>query len=89
MPFYPSKVLRIRERAPTSYSFVVFNLGFTFESLKALGACQLGCVIIVGGLEETLREFWKQIAPPTLAFVVINDFEEEEQVESRITKKEK
>jgi hypothetical protein len=43
----------------------------------------------VGGLEETLREFWKQIAPPTLAFVVINDFEEEEQVESRITKKEK
>jgi hypothetical protein len=37
MPFYPSIVLRARERAPTSCSSDVFNLGFTFESLKELG----------------------------------------------------
>ncbi len=37
-PFYPSKVLWARERAPTPYSFVVFNLGLTFESFKELGA---------------------------------------------------
>jgi hypothetical protein len=36
-PFYPSKVLRTRERTPIPYSFVVFCLGFTFESLKELG----------------------------------------------------
>jgi hypothetical protein len=36
-PFYPSKVLRARERAPTPYSSIVFCLGFTFESLKELG----------------------------------------------------
>jgi hypothetical protein len=36
-PFYPSKVLQIRERASILYSFVVFYLGFTFESLKELG----------------------------------------------------
>ncbi len=32
---YPSKVLWARERAPTSYSFVVFYLRPTFESLKS------------------------------------------------------
>jgi hypothetical protein len=37
-PLYPSKVLRARERAPIPYFLVVFNLGFTFESLKELGA---------------------------------------------------
>ncbi len=36
-PFYPSKVLQAKEHAPTPYSFVVFYLGFTFESLKELG----------------------------------------------------
>ncbi len=36
-PFYPSKVLRARKCAPTFYSFVVFCLGLTFESLKELG----------------------------------------------------
>ncbi len=41
MPLYPSKVLRARERAPTFYSSVVFNLGFTFESLKDLGTNHL------------------------------------------------
>jgi len=35
-PLYPSKVLRAKECAPTLYSFVVFCLGFTFESLKEL-----------------------------------------------------
>ncbi len=38
MPFYPSTVLRAREHALTPYSFVVFYLGLTFESLKELGA---------------------------------------------------
>jgi hypothetical protein len=37
-PFYPSKVLRARERASTPYPFVVFYLGLTFESFKELGA---------------------------------------------------
>ncbi len=37
-PLYPSKVLQTRERALIPYSFVVFNLGFTFESFKELGA---------------------------------------------------
>jgi hypothetical protein len=34
---YPSKVLRTKERASTPYFFVVFYLGFTFESFKELG----------------------------------------------------
>ncbi len=37
-PFYPSKMLRGRECASTSCSFIVFCLGLTFESLKELGA---------------------------------------------------
>jgi hypothetical protein len=37
MPLYPSIVLRTKERAPTPCSFVVFHLGFTFESFKELG----------------------------------------------------
>jgi hypothetical protein len=36
-PFHPSIVLWAKERAPTPYSFVVFSLGFAFESLKELG----------------------------------------------------
>jgi len=39
MPFYPSKVLRARERAPTPYSSVVFCLGLTFESHPGAPAC--------------------------------------------------
>jgi len=39
-PLYPSKVLRVRECAPTFYSYVVFCLGLTFESLKELGVHQ-------------------------------------------------
>jgi hypothetical protein len=39
-PLYPSKVLGAREHASTPYSFVVFCLGLTFESLKELGVCQ-------------------------------------------------
>jgi hypothetical protein len=38
MPLYPSKVLRAKERASTPCFFVIFCLGFTFESLKELGA---------------------------------------------------
>jgi hypothetical protein len=37
-PLYPSKVLRVRERAPTPYSSVIFWLGLTFESLKEFRA---------------------------------------------------
>jgi len=40
-PLYPSKVLWTKEHALTPYSFVVFCLGFTFESLKELTARQL------------------------------------------------
>jgi hypothetical protein len=40
MPFYPSKVLRAKERAPTPCLSIVFCLGLTFESLKELGARQ-------------------------------------------------
>jgi len=36
-PFYPSKMLRTRERAPIPYSFAIFCLGLTFESFKELG----------------------------------------------------
>jgi hypothetical protein len=42
MPFYPSKVLRIRERALIPYSSIVLCLGLTFESLKELGARHKG-----------------------------------------------
>jgi hypothetical protein len=38
-PLYPSKVLWVREHAPTLYSSAVFCLGLTFESLKELGVC--------------------------------------------------
>jgi len=34
MPFNPSKVLRVRERASTLYSFVVFCLGFTLDVVE-------------------------------------------------------
>jgi hypothetical protein len=37
MPFYPSIMLRARERALTPCPFVVFCLGLTFESRKELG----------------------------------------------------
>jgi len=43
MPFYPSKVLRARERTLIPYSSVVLCLEFTFESLKELGARHLEC----------------------------------------------
>jgi hypothetical protein len=36
MPFYPSIVLRTKERASTPYSSIVFSLGLAFESLKEL-----------------------------------------------------
>jgi len=35
-PFYPSKVLRTKECAPSLYSFAIFCLGLTFESFKEL-----------------------------------------------------
>jgi hypothetical protein len=41
MPLYPSIVLRTREHASTLCSFVVFSLGFRFESLKELGVRQI------------------------------------------------
>jgi len=37
MLFYPSKVLQARECASTLYSFIIFSLGLTFETLKELG----------------------------------------------------
>jgi hypothetical protein len=41
-PLYPSKVLRVRERASTFYSFAIFCLGLTFDPLKELGVHQKG-----------------------------------------------
>jgi hypothetical protein len=46
VPFYPSKMLRTKERAPTFYSSVVFYLKFTFKSLKDLGVHQI-CPMIL------------------------------------------
>jgi hypothetical protein len=40
-PFYPSKMLRAKERASTLCSYVVLCLGFTFGSLRELGAHHL------------------------------------------------
>jgi hypothetical protein len=37
MPFYPSKVLRTKVRAPTPFFSAVLCLGLTFESFKELG----------------------------------------------------
>ncbi len=37
-PFYPSKVLRARECAPTPCPSVIFSLGLTFESLMEFGS---------------------------------------------------
>ncbi len=44
----------------------------------------LQCGAIMGeGIKETLRGFWKQFSPPTPTFVIISDYEEEEQVEKK------
>jgi hypothetical protein len=42
---------------------------------------------IMGRLEEILTDLWKQVALPTLAFIIINDYEEEH-VENKVTMKE-
>jgi hypothetical protein len=44
MPLYPSKVLQARECALIPCSSVVLYLGLTFESLKELGAHQVGSI---------------------------------------------
>jgi len=41
------------------------------------------------GFEKTLKDFQIQTASPTFTFVIISDFEKEEQVERRSAKKEK
>ncbi len=61
-PLYPSIVLWIRERAPTLYSSVVFNLGFTFEPFKELKVCQcpnslLFCCFHLKLTFESIKEF--------------------------------
>jgi len=38
------------------------------------------------GLERTLQGLQRQLSPPTLTFVIISDYEEEEQVGRRSTK---
>jgi len=45
MPFYPSKVLRTRERASIPWLSAVFCLGLTFESFKESGVRHIGLVI--------------------------------------------
>jgi len=37
------------------------------------------------GLEATLQGLQRQLSPPTLTFVIISDYEEEEQVGRRST----
>ncbi len=45
-------------------------------------------VAIVGKrLEETLKDFRRQTTPSTPAFVIINDFEEEERLKEKLPKK--
>jgi len=45
-PFYPSKVLWVRERASTLYSSDVFCLELTFESLEELGVCHSSIISV-------------------------------------------
>jgi hypothetical protein len=40
------------------------------------------------GFEETLRDLRKQTTLPALAFIIINDSKEEEQVQNKDTKRE-
>jgi len=51
-----------------------------FEALK--------CATIMGGLEETLQGLQRHCSSLTPAFVIINDFEEENLVEKKTTKVE-
>jgi hypothetical protein len=41
IPLYPSKMLWAKELAPTPYSSIVFQFGFTFESLRELRVCHM------------------------------------------------
>jgi hypothetical protein len=43
MPFYPSKVLRAKERASTPCSSAVFSLDSHLSPLRSLGMRQIGC----------------------------------------------
>jgi hypothetical protein len=43
MPLHPFKMMRAKERAPTPYSYIVFCLGFIFESFKELGVRHIHC----------------------------------------------
>ncbi len=52
-----------------------------FETLKRV-------VTIQEGLEETWWGLQRQFSPPAPTFVVINDFEDEEQFEKKAAKKE-
>jgi len=77
MPLYPSKVLRAKMRAPTPYSFVVFCLGLTFESLKELGVHHLlHKLTSVNGLQHqrlTIKKLLKQpIFKDMMPNVVVN-----------------
>ncbi len=58
-PLYPSKVLWATEHTPNPYSSIVFNLGFTFESLKELGAHH-GLGLSFGKSANTLIRFHSQ-----------------------------
>ncbi len=40
------------------------------------------------GFEQTLHNLQRYFSPPTPAFIIINDYEEEEKVEKKITKVE-
>ncbi len=55
---YPSKVLRAKELAPTSCSSVVFCLGYTFRSLKELGACHFLSNSLVEEAHFLLAMWW-------------------------------
>jgi hypothetical protein len=58
-PLYPTKVLRAREHALTPYSFVIFCLGLTFESLKELGVHQFPSHLIFYCMAEIQIYQWR------------------------------
>ncbi len=72
MPLYPSKVLRARERASTPCFFVVFCLGFTFESFKELGGRHKCNVMKLFKLDEDNEMHMVDVPNSTCLFLAID-----------------
>jgi hypothetical protein len=64
MPFYPSKVLRARERAPTLYSFVVSSLDSHLSPLKELRMHHVlwsSLMLFYGSYMSSTRLMWRRL----------------------------